>query len=122
MKRVLLIEDNCDINDTTCEMLEIAGYETITVRNGKDGIIKALKYLPDIILCDMWMPEKDGYEVLLKLKGFKETSKIPFVFFSANTDPKAITKGMEMGATNYICKPFSEKKLLKIIEKSLILS
>lgn len=119
MPSVLLIEDNLEINETTCEMLEMAGYRTIMANCGKEGVALAIQNQPDIILCDIRMREEDGYEVLAKLKRHERTSTVPFIFFSARTDARDIKKGMALGASGYICKPFSEKELLDTVKRSL---
>ncbi len=122
MLSVLLIEDNTDINETTSEMLEMAGYEVVAVTDSKQGVGTALQINPDIILCDISMPEKDGYEILSQLKENPLTSKIPFVFFTAHTQSREIKKGLALGASGYLCKPFTEEELLKVIERSIAVS
>ena len=120
MKSILLIEDNTDINETTCEILELAGYKLITAKNGKQGVNYALKNHTDIILCDIWMPEMDGYEVLKTIRRNQKNILTPFIFISARTEPKDIKMGLEMGAVDYICKPFTEQELLEVVDRSLI--
>lgn len=122
MKTILLIEDNTDINETTCEILELAGFKLITAKNGKQGVSYALKNQTDVILCDIWMPEMDGYEVLKTIKRTPKNSTTPFIFISARTEPKDINMGLEMGAIDYICKPFTEQELLEVVNQSLICS
>ena len=117
MPQILLIEDNTDINETTCELLEIACYEVISAQNGVEGFNLAIKHKPDIILCDIWMPEKDGYSVLKSLKENPETANIPFIFLSASTEASEVKMGKEMGAWGYICKPFTEEELLDTIKQ-----
>lgn len=118
-KIVLLIEDNIDINETTSELLELADYKVISTNNGKEGIKLALQFSPDIIICDIRMPEKNGYEVLNQLKSNAKTSKIPFIFFTASTESIDMKIGISLGASAYLCKPFTEEDLLKTIKKSM---
>jgi len=116
---ILLIEDNLDVLENTTELLELAGYNIITANNGKKGVLEAKKNLPDIILCDIMMPEMDGYEVLYLLSIDPETSTIPFVFLTAKSEQEDFRKGMELGADDYLIKPFEEIDLLKAIERRL---
>ncbi len=116
MKSVLVIEDNAGIRENTAEILELGGYKTFTAENGKKGVEIALKEKPDIIVCDIMMPELDGYGVLHLLKKNPDTENIPFVFLTAKTERSDFRKGMEMGADDYITKPFEDIELLNAIE------
>lgn len=116
MKSVLIIDDNQDIRENTAEILELAGYKTITAENGKKGIELALKEKPDVIVCDIMMPELDGYGVLHLLRKNPEAQNIPFIFLTAKTERTDFRKGMEMGADDYVTKPFDEIELLNAIE------
>jgi CRP-like cAMP-binding protein len=116
MKSVLVIDDNTDIRENTAEILELAGYKTFTAENGKKGVEIALKERPDVIICDIMMPELDGYGVLHLLRMKPETENIPFIFLTAKTERTDFRKGMEMGADDYVTKPFDELELLKAIE------
>lgn len=116
MKSVLVIDDNPDIRDNTAEILELAGYKTYTAENGKKGVDMALKEKPDVIICDIMMPELDGYGVLHLLRKNPETLNIPFIFLTAKTERSDFRKGMEMGADDYITKPFEDIELLNAIE------
>lgn len=119
MKTVLIIEDDSALRENTAELLELSGYRVITAPNGKIGIEKAQTEIPDVIVCDIMMPEADGYEVLETLSSNGETSHIPFIFLSAKTEHKEIRKGMDMGADDYLTKPFEEDELLSAIESRL---
>src|SRR5580765_6737329 len=119
MKSVLVIDDNADIRDNTAEILELAGYKTFTAENGKKGVELALKEKPDIIICDIMMPELDGYGVLHLLRKNPETQNIPFIFLTAKTERGDFRKGMEMGADDYITKPFEDIELLNAVEVRL---
>ncbi|MCX3263733.1 response regulator [Pedobacter agri] len=115
-KKVLIIEDNDDIRESTAEVLELAGYETFTAKHGKLGVEMALKHTPDVILCDIMMPELDGYGVLYLLNKNQKTANIPFIFITAKTERADMRKGMEMGADDYLTKPFDDIELFKAIE------
>lgn len=116
MKSVLVIDDNRDIRENTAEILELAGYKTFTAENGKKGVEAAQREKPDVIVCDIMMPELDGYGVLHLLRKNKDTEQIPFVFLTAKTERTDFRKGMEMGADDYITKPFEDIELLNAIE------
>ncbi len=119
MKRVLLIEDDNVLRDNTAELLELARYEVLTAPNGKKGIETARQSHPDVIVCDIMMPDIDGYQVLEVLAEHHETQRIPFIFLSAKTERKDIRKGMELGADDYITKPFEEAELIGAIESRI---
>lgn len=119
MKKVLLIEDDTILRENTAELLELSDYEVITASNGKIGIKKATKELPDIIVCDIMMPETDGYGVLQALSKNVNTKLIPFIFLTAKTERQDVRKGMDMGADDYITKPFNEDELRSAIESRL---
>lgn len=116
MKTILIIEDNIDIRESCIEILELSGYKVLQADNGKSGIDLALKHEPDLILCDIMLPEIDGYGVLYFLNKNDNTSDIPFIFLTAKTDTIDFRKGMEMGADDYLTKPFDDMDLLHAIE------
>ena len=119
MPTILVIDDNNEIRENTAEILELAGYKTFTAANGKIGVEIALKETPDVIVCDIMMPVLDGYGVLHLLGKNDKTRNIPFIFLSAKTERGDLRKGMEMGADDYITKPFDEIELLNAIEVRL---
>lgn len=119
MKKVLLIEDDVTVRENTAELLELSDYDVITAPNGNAGVKKAKAEKPDIIVCDIMMPEMDGYGVLQELSEDPETANIPFIFLSAKTEHKDIRKGMDLGADDYLTKPFEEEDLLSAIESRL---
>jgi CRP-like cAMP-binding protein len=119
MKKILVIDDNTDIRENTAEILELAGYKAFTAENGKRGVEVALREKPDVIVCDIMMPELDGYGVLHLVKKNADTQNIPFIFLTAKTERADFRKGMEMGADDYITKPFEEIELLTAIESRL---
>jgi len=118
-KLVLLIEDDTVLRENTAELLSLSNYEVITAANGQLGVEKALQRPPDIIICDIMMPVLDGYGVLEKLAQHVDTKHIPFVFLSAKTERKDVRKGMDLGADDYITKPFNEQELISAIESRL---
>lgn len=119
MKRLLLIEDNAEIRDNTAEILELANYQVDTAENGKIGVEKALENKPDLIICDVMMPVLDGYGVLHLLNKNPDLKGIPFIFLTAKSERADFRKGMEMGADDYITKPFTDIELLSAIESRL---
>jgi DNA-binding response OmpR family regulator len=119
MKTILIIEDDTALRENTAELLELENYKVISAPNGKLGIDAARNHLPDIIVCDIMMPEVDGYGVLEAVSLNPVTSHIPFIFLSAKTEHKEIRKGMDMGADDYLTKPFEEEELISAIESRL---
>jgi CRP-like cAMP-binding protein len=118
-QKILLIEDNREIRENTAEILVLSNYDVITADNGKVGIEKALSELPDLIICDIMMPVLDGYGVLHLLNKNDSLNGIPFIFLTANNERKEFRRGMEMGADDFITKPFTEIELLSAIESRL---
>jgi DNA-binding response OmpR family regulator len=116
MKKILVIDDNTDIRENTAEILTLGGYFVLTAENGKKGVAAALADVPDLIVCDIMMPELDGYGVLHLLKKNASTENIPFIFLTAKTERTDFRKGMELGADDYITKPFDDLELLRAIE------
>lgn len=115
MKKLLVIEDNNEIRDNICELLELADYEVYDAADGKEGIEKASVIHPDLILCDVMMPKVDGYGVLKILREREATSRTPFIFLTAKGDRQDFRKGMTLGADDYIPKPFDDTELLETI-------
>jgi DNA-binding response OmpR family regulator len=119
MKKILLIEDNTEMRENTAEILELANYNVFTAKNGKEGVEIAQKENPDLIICDIMMPILDGYGVLHLLSKNDKTSGIPFIFLTAKAERSDMRKGMEMGADDYLTKPFDDIELLNAIESRL---
>lgn len=115
-KKIVLIEDNIDVRENTAEILTLAGYDTKVAPNGKIGVELAQTEKPDLIICDIMMPELDGYGVLHILSKNEETASIPFIFLTAKTEKADIRKGMNLGADDYLTKPFDDTDLLNAIE------
>ncbi len=119
MKKLLLIEDNQDVRETTADILELSGYEVTAVDSGRAGVETALNQTPDLIICDIMMPGLDGYGVLHILSKRAETTGIPFIFLTAKSEKTDIRKGMNLGADDYLTKPFEESELLDAVETRL---
>ncbi|GAC1381417.1 MAG: hypothetical protein NVSMB45_06200 [Ginsengibacter sp.] len=119
MKNVLVIEDNQQIRENIQEILKLANFNVLIAENGKVGIETAIINVPDIIICDIMMPELDGYAVYHMLKKNTLTENIPFIFLSAKAEHNEVRKGMDLGADDYITKPFSGTELLNSIEMRL---
>jgi CRP/FNR family transcriptional regulator, polysaccharide utilization system transcription regulator len=119
MKTILIIEDNQDVRENTAEILELANYRALQAENGKLGVEVAQKMKPDLIICDIMMPVLDGYGVIHLLSKSPETASIPFIFLTAKNERSDFRKGMEMGADDYISKPFDDVELLKAVESRL---
>jgi CRP-like cAMP-binding protein/CheY-like chemotaxis protein len=119
MKTILLIEDNTEVRENTAEILELASYKVLEAENGKQGVEMANLHHVDLIICDIMMPVLDGYGVIHLLAKNVKTSSIPFIFLTAKSDHSDFRKGMEMGADDYITKPFDDIELLKAVESRL---
>ena len=119
MKKILIIEDNPDVRENTADLLRLSDFEVYTSADGQTGVEMARKIIPDLILCDIMMPGMDGYEVLAQLSAIHETGSIPFVFLTAKTEKADRRKGMNLGADDYLTKPFEEEELLMAIEARL---
>ncbi len=119
MKKILLIEDNHEIRENIAEILSLANYEIVEADNGKKGVELAKKELPDLIICDIMMPQLDGYGVLHMLGNNPVTSGIPFIFLTAKSEKEDFRKGMNLGADDYLIKPFDDLELLDAVEMRL---
>ena len=119
MKTILLIEDDTVLRENTSELLELAGYKVITAPDGRKGIQAAKEHTPHAVVCDIMMPEVDGYGVLEALSCDPNTKKIPFIFLTAKTERRDVRRGMELGADDYLTKPFDEEELIGAIESRI---
>jgi len=119
MNTILLIEDNFEVRENIAEILELANYKVITAENGKVGVEKALQERPDLIICDIMMPVLDGYGVLHLINKNEQLRHVPFIFLTAKAERTDFRKGMEMGADDYITKPFTDIEILNSIERRL---
>jgi DNA-binding response OmpR family regulator len=118
-QHILLIEDNNEIRENTAEILELANYRVTTAENGKVGVEKALQDRPDLIICDIMMPVLDGYGVLHLINKNPELASVPFIFLTAKSERSDFRRGMEMGADDYITKPFTDIDLLNAIDSRM---
>jgi CRP/FNR family transcriptional regulator, cyclic AMP receptor protein len=119
MKKILVIEDNEDIRSNTAEILELSNYEVVTAENGKVGVSMAIECKPDLIICDIMMPELDGYGVLHAIQKNESIRHTPFIFLTAKTERNDLRKGMELGADDYLTKPFDATELLNAVDGRL---
>lgn len=116
---ILVIEDNLEVRENICELLELSGYTVYAAENGKEGVQQALKELPDLILCDVMMPILDGHGTLKVLRSNPQTQTIPFIFLTAKAEKEDFRSGMNLGADDYITKPFTDLELLNTVELRL---
>jgi CheY-like chemotaxis protein len=119
VKTILLIEDNEVMRENTAEILELSHYKVMAAENGRLGIELAAKNSPDLIICDISMPEMDGYEVLKAMQTKKGTKDIPFIFLTAYSEKAEMANGLTLGADAYVTKPYMGDELLKVIAKYL---
>ena len=119
MKKILVIEDNQEVRENLQEILELSGYTAIIAEDGKEGVEKAMTEKPHLILCDVMMPKLDGFGVLNILSKKSETSSIPFIFLTAKAEKSDFRRGMNLGADDYITKPFFKDELLEVLETRL---
>src|SRR5688572_5252703 len=115
MKRILVIEDEPQTRENLVTILEMEGYQPSTASDGRAGLEAAKRELPDLVLCDVMMPEMDGYAVLEGLRAHPETISIPFIFLTAKGDRKDLRAGMTLGADDYLSKPVTTAELLDAI-------
>ncbi len=116
MKKLLIIEDELCVRQNLIALFEENNYSVDSAENGFLGAILALQNEPDLIICDITMPDMDGFEVFQALRNSSNTASIPFIFLSALNDPASIRKGMNLGADDYITKPYSSEDLLRAVE------
>jgi DNA-binding response OmpR family regulator len=116
MKTILVIEDTKDILDNLTEYLEMEGYNILGANNGKKGVELAREFIPDLIICDVLMPEMDGYEVLHILIDTAATYEIPFIFSTSMSETVDRAEALKLGANDYIVKPFDMELLLKMVK------
>ncbi|HLO87332.1 MAG TPA: DNA-binding response regulator [Nostocaceae cyanobacterium] len=114
-KKILVIEDDTVTRNLFLDSLKAEGFKTIGAENGFVGIQQAQEYLPDLVICDLIMPEMDGYTVLAKLRQDPLTAIIPFIFLTASNSKSAVRKAMELGADDYLTKPSTLDELLRAI-------
>jgi len=119
MSRILVIEDDSKLRANICELLVSENYDVENAENGLIGLEKVSKYCPDLIISDIMMPQMNGYELLKKLLKSPETATIPLIFLSAKAEPEHLREGMNLGADDYLFKPFRITDLLNAVETRL---
>lgn len=119
MKKILVIEDEESLRSNVCEILGYEGFDILEAANGLKGLQLAREKLPDLILCDIMMPVMDGYEVLAAIREYQETRLTPVILLTAMAERENIRKGMELGADDYIIKPFTIQELLQSVNSRL---
>lgn len=119
MKKILVIEDEAPVLTNIIEILESGGFNAIGAENGEKGVQLATQQIPDLIICDVMMPVLDGYGVLEKLRSQPLTEIIPFIFLTAKADKSDLRQGMNLGADDYLSKPFRRKELLEAVNTRL---
>ena len=117
MKKILVIEDEVQTRDMFLECLEAEGFDTIGTENGFVGVQLTQDELPDLVICDIMMPQLDGYGVLAQLRQNPDTAMIPFIFITAKSAEAERRLGMELGADDYLTKPCTAEDLLRAIAK-----
>ena len=120
MTKILIIEDELPIRENIAELLEAEDFEVFSTSNGILGILWAKENAPDLVICDVMMPEISGHEVLEEMREIPETSLTPFIFLTAMSDKQDIRNGMELGADDYLTKPFTRKEILNAIDSRLL--
>lgn len=117
--KILVIEDDLQIRENIMETLEMDGYQSYGANNGAEGLGLALQYPPDLVICDIMMPEMDGFEVLEHLRANDTTATIPLIFVTAKTDRQSLRQGMQLGADDFLTKPFNADELLQAVQARL---
>lgn len=117
--KILVIEDEFQIRENIADMLTLTGFEVLTAANGQEGIQNAVSWRPDLILCDVFMPLLDGFQVLELVRRDESVAATKFVFLTAKADIADVNQGMALGADDYLIKPFKLKDLLAIIRSRI---
>lgn len=119
MKTILLIEDNACIRENLCEYLQLEGYNTLSARNGVSGYEMAKLYVPDLIICDLLMPQMNGYEVFRLLSETAGTLAIPFIISTGMSEKMDKEKSLEVVVDDYLIKPYELDTLLLKVQKCI---
>ncbi len=120
MTKILVIEDELFVRENIVELLEAEDFEVFSTDNGILGILWAQENMPDLVICDVMMPEINGHDILIEMRELPETALTPFIFLTAMSDKGDIRQGMELGADDYLTKPFTREELLGAIDSRLI--
>jgi DNA-binding response OmpR family regulator len=121
MRRILIIEDNHSLLEEIINVLDLEGFIVETAENGRVGFerLQQMADLPDIVICDLWMPDWDGYEMLKAVRGHPATVSLPVIVLTAHDDKESQTKAKELGADDFVTKPFKIAELLQVVERVL---
>lgn len=119
MTKILVVEDDKDVRQNICDLLEAEKYHVVTANNGLEALEVLQDYFPDLIICDVMMPEMNGHELLEKIATIVNYASIPFVFLTAKADPNDHRNSMNLGADDYLTKPFTREQLLSVIKARL---
>jgi DNA-binding response OmpR family regulator len=123
MEQILIVEDEKDIRETLQDILELGGYSVLTAKNGREGYDAIVNQCPDLVLCDVNMPELNGFELLTALKEhLKDETLLPFIFLTARMEKEDFSLGMSLGADDYILKPFDHHDILNTVREHLMRS
>jgi DNA-binding response OmpR family regulator len=120
MTTILVIEDEADVRENLQEILELEDFEVLTAENGKIGLQLAIEQQPSLIICDVMMPELDGYGVISSLRKNSITIETPFIFLSAKSTDEDRQKGLRLGANDYLTKPFTPRDIRQAISSMQI--
>jgi DNA-binding response OmpR family regulator len=116
MTTILVIEDEHDVRENLQEILEMEDFNVLTAENGKIGLRMAIEHQPNLIICDIMMPELDGYGVITSLRQNETTLKMPFIFLSAKSTDEDRAKGLQLGANEYLTKPFTPRDICNALD------
>ena len=116
MNRILLIEDNHSLREEILNVLELEGFDVVTAENGRVGLERLKEGIPDLVLCDLMMPDMDGYETLQAIRSNPATSTLPVILLTARDDEQCKIRGAELGANDYVTKPFRIPELLAAVQ------
>ncbi len=119
VKKILVIDDEAKLRQQCAELLRLDGYEVLEARNGREGVDRARRDLPDLVLCDITMPEMNGHRVLETLRNDPKTAHLPFVFLTGWNELEDLRTGMNLGADDYLTKPVSPDELLTAVRARL---
>jgi DNA-binding NarL/FixJ family response regulator len=119
MKTILIIEDQPDMRGNLAIILKMEGYNVLTASNGSEGLASARQHLPDLVVCDVMMPELDGHGVLAALRADATTAHLPFIFLTARGEKRDYRTGMNLGADDYLTKPVNASDLISAVEARL---
>jgi DNA-binding NarL/FixJ family response regulator len=119
VKRILVIDDEAKLRAQTAELLRLDGHDVVEARNGREGVEQALKHVPDLIVCDITMPEMNGHRVLEKLRAEPRTAHVPFIFLTGWGEREDMRTGMNLGADDYLVKPVVPTELLAAVSARL---